>query len=199
MGNISHLLLEDVLHLSRYLPFLIRINEFETSTSKYHPEMPDNCNPKNVKTHFLIASCLLLRGESLDQQSGGREKARTLFSEAVTAANETLALHPEHGLTHVTRGWALKHLGRTEEALMALRRAVDIQPDFADAHLYLGETLAEAGRLYEALPHLQNSVRFARPGDARPSEALARLRAKLNTAPKNEADAFESQSKKKPL
>ena len=156
-------------------------------------------DPKNVKTHFLIASCLLLRGESLDQQSGGREKARTLFSEAVTAANETLALHPEHGLTHVTRGWALKHLGRTEEALMALRRAVDIQPDFPDAHLYLGETLAEAGRLYEALPHLQNSVRFARPGDARPSEALARLRAKLNTAPKNEADAFESQSKKKPL
>ena len=135
-------------------------------------------DPSNVKTHFLIASCLLLRAEKLEKEPAGKQAAAELFRKAVQAADETLAMQKEHGLARLTRGWALKHLGRTEEALQDLRQALLILPEMADTHLYLGETLAESGKLADALPHLQNAVRFARPDDRRPSQALAKWTSK---------------------
>lgn len=127
---------------------------------------------KNVRTRFLVGSCMLLRAEKLYMRPESKEQARVLFRQAVEAEDHALALQKEHGFAHLTRGWALKHLGRTEEALDSLRQALRILPDVADAHLYLGETLAEAGQLDEGIEHLKNAVRFARTEDRRPAQAL---------------------------
>src|SRR5205823_2467440 len=102
----------------------------------------------------------------------GKETALDLFRQSVAAADQALALKSELGIAHQTRGWALKHLGRMDEAVRALRQAVLIQPESSDMHRQLGETLAEAGQLSEALEHLQYSVQFARPGDQQPLQAL---------------------------
>jgi tetratricopeptide (TPR) repeat protein len=134
--------------------------------------------PTNVKSHLLLGACRLARAEQRHQEPGGREAAAALFRQAVAAEDDALALQPENGLAHQVRGWALKHLGRTDEAVASLRRAVLILPNDAESHWQLGETLAESGRLKEGLEHLRLAVEFARPGDQRPRQALEKWEAK---------------------
>jgi tetratricopeptide (TPR) repeat protein len=86
-------------------------------------------------------------------------------------------------MAHLTRGRALKYLGRTKESLEALREAVLCRPEFTDTHLYLGEALADAGQVPEALVHLENAARFAAPGDTRAREAIDAWRAKTKLSP----------------
>jgi len=135
-------------------------------------------DPRSVKAHSSLAAALLRAGEKRGREPGGKEQALAFFRQAVTAADQTLALQSNHGQAHLTRGKALKELGRTEEALRALREAVVCQPELSDNHLALGEALAEAGQLREALEHLENAVRLAGPNDPRPKQALEKWRGK---------------------
>jgi tetratricopeptide (TPR) repeat protein len=94
-----------------------------------------------------------------------------------------VALQSDFGYAHLTRGQALKQLGRTDESLRAFRQALLCRPEFADMHLALGEALAESGKVSEGLEHLQNAARHAPPDDARPREALKKWQAKKKPAP----------------
>jgi tetratricopeptide (TPR) repeat protein len=131
--------------------------------------------PTKAPAIYLLSYALCVQGERLIEQ-GDKERACQRLSEALVQADRAIALNPQHALPHLFRGIALKRLGRTDEAIVALRTALLARPEFADAHRYLGETLAERGDLAEAIPHLENAVRFARPEDPRPKQALARWR-----------------------
>src|SRR5205823_15076558 len=114
---------------------------------------------------------------------GGKEKAQELFRQAVQAEDRALELQRNLAHAHMTRGLALKHLGRTKEALEALRQAVLIASELAEVHQALGEALAESGQLEEGLEHLEDAVRLAKPKETRPQQALEKWRAKAKTLP----------------
>lgn len=156
---------------------LYKMNEFEEAEKMLEAAL--RYEPTNVKSQFFIASSLLQRAERKYQEPSGKDAALELFRRTVAAADKTLVLKSEHGAAHQVRGWALKYLGRRDEALAALRQAVLIQPETSDMHMQLGEALAEAGQMKEALEHLQHAVKFASPGDPRPMQALEKARAKV--------------------
>lgn len=152
--------------------------EFEEAEKNFR--LAITYEPNNIRSHFLLGSCLLYRGEKLMNEPGKAEAAAELFRQAIAAEDQALKLHAENGLAHYTRGLALKYLGRTDEALAALRQAVLIYPEFSTTQLALGEALAEAGRLDEGLEHLRYAVQFARPNDPKPAAALQKWQAKAN-------------------
>src|SRR5207247_901189 len=117
------------------------------------------------------------------QESDGKDWAPELFRQAIAAADQALGFQGNLGYAHLTRGQALKRLGRTEESLKALREALSCQLESSDMHLALGQALAESGQLREALEHLEDAVRLAVPTDRRPQEALDKWQAKAKSRP----------------
>ncbi len=132
-------------------------------------------NPRNVKAHLFLGTCLLEAGKKRLEALDGKERAKELFRQAVAAEDKALALQNQLAYAHLTRGQALKYLGRTEEALTTLRQAALIAPEIAEMHLVLGEALGEAGQLPEALQHLEDAVRIDPQGPA-PRETLEKWR-----------------------
>jgi tetratricopeptide (TPR) repeat protein len=155
---------------------LCRAGELEEGTEMLRAAI--SFDPQNVRAHHFLGTGLLLRGEKKSREAGGREAAREFFRQAVAAEDRVLAVEGDHGYAHLTRGRALKGLGRTDDALAALRRALLCRPDLAEAHLELGEALAEAGQIREGLTHIEDAVRLAGPDDPRPRQALEKWRAK---------------------
>jgi Flp pilus assembly protein TadD len=138
---------------------------------------------QNTQAHHFLSSVLFFKAENLLREPGGKEKALELFRQSAEAAALAVSLQPDNAMAHLTRGRALKYLGRSREALESLREAVLCRPEIADTHMYLGEALAEAGQLPEAMVHLENAMRFAAPGDNRPREMLKSWQAKTAAQP----------------
>ena len=138
---------------------------------------------QNMQAHHFLGSVLFFKAEKLYREPGGKDRALELFGQAAQAAGQAAAIQPDNAMAHLTRGRALKYLGRTKESLEALREAVLCRPEFTDTHLYLGEALAEAGQVPEALVHLENAARFALPGDTRAREAIDAWHAKSKLSP----------------
>jgi tetratricopeptide (TPR) repeat protein len=136
----------------------------------------------NAKAHLFLGIALCRKGEKALEQPNGKDSARELFCRAVAASDQALAVQGDLAYAHLTRGQALKRLGRTEDALRALRQAVLCQSESAEMHVALGEALAEAGQLPEALEHLENAVRLAGPEDGRAREVLQKWRAKAKSS-----------------
>ncbi len=153
---------------------LVQMRELEEAAEALRTWI--SLDPQNAQPHYLLGTVLVLRAEKKSREPGGGEAARELFRQAVAAEDRALALKADHGYAHLTRGQALKGVGRTDEAIAALRQALLCQPEQADMHLALGEALAEAGRGAEALTHLEDAARLARPDDPRPRRALDRWR-----------------------
>jgi len=101
------------------------------------------------------------------------ERARATFEEAVAWARQALAQRPDHAMSYVILGMALRRLGQRQQALDAFRKAVECNPNLVDAHFYLGETLIEAGQFTEARTSLER-VRELSPNDPRLQAALAK-------------------------
>lgn len=154
---------------------LLTLNEFDRAEEPVRKALA--ANPRNIRTYTLLGNVLLGRGGKLDQE-GGKEKARTVFAQALDAAEKAIALQSDNAFAHLLRGQALKELGRTKEAIAALNDALLRGPEFAEIHAVLGETLAESGRLEEGLKHLENAVRHAKPNDERPRKALRKWQRK---------------------
>lgn len=134
-------------------------------------------DPQQMHAHHFLATIHYLQAEKLLAEPGGTARAQDLFRAVVAAEDKALAIKPFDPFAHLTRGGALRRLGRFAEAVQSLRAAVSCRPGLADAHLALGEALAESGQLPEALTQLQEAVRFAAPDDRRPREALAKWQA----------------------
>jgi tetratricopeptide (TPR) repeat protein len=139
-------------------------------------------DPRNVKSHLFLGAALCRSGEKRLKEPGGKASALEMFRQAVAAIDHALALQSDVGYSHLTRGQALKHLGRTEESLKELRHAILCQSESTEMHVALGEALAEAGQMDEALVHLENAVRLAGSVDAHPREVLQRWRAKAKSS-----------------
>jgi tetratricopeptide (TPR) repeat protein len=130
------------------------------------------------RAHMFLGICLYLEGEKLLDEPDGKDKARPLFEEAVAEEEKALALQGDLGRAHSTRGQALHHLGRDEEALNSLRQSIIAEPDVGEAHFFLGEALAEMGQLPEALEQLKYAVELTPPADDRPRKALEKWQKK---------------------
>jgi tetratricopeptide (TPR) repeat protein len=160
---------------------LFKANRFEEAERALRQAI--GFNPRNAKAHLFLGVSLLQIGEKRYQDADGKEQALELFRQAVLAEDKALALQNDIADAHLTRGRALKYLGRTDESLAALRQAVLVGSEHAEMHQALGEALAEVGQLREALEHLENAVRVAKPQDPRPREVLQKWRAKAKPSP----------------
>ena len=130
--------------------------------------------PDGFRAHYELSRLLWARADR--DRGKDAERARKEYEESIASARRALARRPDYGMAHVVLGMSLRGLGKRDEARETLRTAITCNPDLAEAHLYLGEVLAEEGRTAEARASLERAVQLARPDDARPREALARLR-----------------------
>lgn len=139
-------------------------------------------NPHNVKAHLFRGVALLQVGEKRlrDQR---RDAAMESFRLAVQSEDAALKIQNDLADAHLTRGQALKHLGRTDEAIAAFRQAASVGAEYAEVHQALGEALAETGHLREGLEYLENAVRLARPNNPNPRAALEKWQAKSKPEP----------------
>lgn len=134
-------------------------------------------DPANAKARLFLGEVLYQQAER-QRAAGAAVRADELFRETVAVEDYALTIDPTFGLAHLTRGKALKGLGRTAEALLAFRAALRGHPHVAEVHLALGETLAESGQVAEGLEHLANAVQIADEADPRPRAAVAKWQPK---------------------
>lgn len=82
------------------------------------------------------------------------------WEQALAAAEEGLAIDPEHtGCTNL-RVLALRQLGRTAEAASALGRALERAPENAPTHANQGWACLQAGDQPRALEHFREALRL---------------------------------------
>ena len=135
-------------------------------------------SPGMVQGHYFLAVALFHQAEQEGfTTTAGRAKAEG----AAEAAGAAVQLKPDHGFAHLYRGLALKHLGRTADAVAALRESVRCAPEAADTHLHLGQALAAAGLAADGIAELEAAVRLSAPTDSRARLALARVRERTPT------------------
>jgi Flp pilus assembly protein TadD len=77
----------------------------------------------------------------------------TIWSNAVSLWSDAVKKSPQKVRPHNNLGNALKHEGKTEEAIAHFNRALQINPGYAKAHNNLGTTLASQGKTQEAIKH----------------------------------------------
>jgi tetratricopeptide (TPR) repeat protein len=123
---------------------------------------------KQVLTIVSIAVCSAWLAVTWWNLAYWRDSA-SLFSHAiqVTGANY---------VAHNNLGAALRHDGKTDEAIGHFQSALEIRPAYSDAQNNLGEALLSVGRTSEAMPHIAEALRL-RPGSP---EAHINLGAALN-------------------
>ncbi len=88
--------------------------------------------------------------------------------EALTLADQALALGPNLSGAHDVRGLALARLGRQAEARAAYAEALRLNPGNTVAHNNMGVLDLSQGRASEALEHFRSALRI------NPNDALAR-------------------------
>jgi tetratricopeptide (TPR) repeat protein len=80
-------------------------------------------------------------------------------------------LLPENADTHQGFGWALRSLGRSQEAEAPLRRAIALRSDDSFSHYELGRALFDMGRWTEAEQELRQSIKL-NPDNPEPHYSL---------------------------
>jgi tetratricopeptide (TPR) repeat protein len=78
---------------------------------------------------------------------------------AVEYAEKALSMRPTDPDTLDTYGWALHHVGRSEEALGYLLRAYEGKPRMFCIHYHVGVVLLALGRRADAQDHLERQIR----------------------------------------
>ncbi len=134
--------------------------------------------PDKVQAHYFLSLALLRQADGPRKLSGDGGTVRAKYQEAAEAARRAAELKPDHGLSHLVRGLALRRLGEPTAALASLRRAVQCRPDLPDAHFYLGETLADNGLDLEALGELGVAAGLGK-GESKTAEQARALYARV--------------------
>jgi tetratricopeptide (TPR) repeat protein len=161
---------------------LLKKNRFEEAAQVYRQAI--GFKATNPKSHLFLGVALLQLGEARLREPEKKREAMSLFREVIAAEDKAIALQNDLTDAHLTRGRALKHMGRTDEAIASFRQAVLVGTEYAEMHQALGEALAEAGQIREGLEHLEDAVKLAKPGDKKPQEALDKWKAKVKESPK---------------
>jgi tetratricopeptide (TPR) repeat protein len=76
-----------------------------------------------------------------------------IWSNAVSLWSDAVKKSPQKVRPHNNLGNALKHEGKTDEAIAQFNRALQINPGYAKAHNNLGTALASQGKTQEAIKH----------------------------------------------
>ncbi len=160
-----------------YLPrlalgkLLAQLGEYRRAESLLRETL--HLSPDKVQAHYYLSLVLYSQAEDVRKRGGDRDRADSLYRQAMEAARQTLAVKPDYGFAYMPLGLSLKRLGQRPAALDALRKAVHRNPEYAELHFYLGEMLAEDGLRSEAREQLEQAVQMAPPNaDWRPT-ALA--------------------------
>jgi tetratricopeptide (TPR) repeat protein len=74
------------------------------------------------------------------------EKAQKDFIKAVKAQRQAIELYPKYHQAHSSLGYALRRLGRYQEALASYDRALELEPDYVEAIEYRAEAYLALGR-----------------------------------------------------
>ena len=82
------------------------------------------------------------------------------YQKALDRCDQAVALDPGHARAHLTRGLALRLLGRLEVAIAALDRALALRPGMADALNYRGQCKHALGRYAQALDDYEAALRL---------------------------------------
>jgi tetratricopeptide (TPR) repeat protein len=157
---------------------LYKMNEFQEAAEALRAAI--GFDPQNARSHYLLGASLLGLGEKYLRETGGENRAKELFRQAIVSEDQALALQSQLGYAHLIRGRAFGYLGLSDQSIKALREALLSQPESAEIHESLGVALANSGQLKEALTHLENAVRLASPNDPHPREVLEKWRAKVS-------------------
>jgi Flp pilus assembly protein TadD len=139
--------------------------------------------PNNLRAHELLVLVLFEQGERLAREGRDPAAAQAKYRAAADDAGRALAFKPDLPVVHSLRGLALLRLDERAAAIEALRTAVHLRPEWPDPHLYLGEALAEEKQWEEAEQCLRRAAERAGADDARPRQALERLRANRDKKP----------------
>ncbi len=78
--------------------------------------------------------------------------------EALTAAEQAIAVAPNLGEAHLALGAALLQKGEWKPAVRELRSAIGRAPSLADAHSAVGRVLLEVGDLDEAIRRIETAL-----------------------------------------
>lgn len=65
---------------------------------------------------------------------GSAQQAAGDYEAAINTFAEVLKKNPNHHLIHLTRGHALKTMGRIDDAIEAYRKSYEVKPDYGDAY-----------------------------------------------------------------
>jgi tetratricopeptide (TPR) repeat protein len=131
--------------------------------------------PEKAQAYYYLSKGFWLQAEQQRQRGGDRKKSEELLRRAADFARQAIARKTDHALAHLYLGLALRSLGQRIKGLDALREAVQYSPDAVDLYLQLAEAQIEDGNKTEARATLERALRVARPEDARPRTALAKL------------------------
>lgn len=73
------------------------------------------------------------------------------YNDAVSTADEGLALYPGDAMLWNNKGWALQNLRKNQEALAAYNKAVSLNGNYTNAYINKGNVLRDMGKYSEAV------------------------------------------------
>ncbi|MFA5267430.1 MAG: tetratricopeptide repeat protein [Methanoregula sp.] len=73
------------------------------------------------------------------------------YNDAITTADEGLALYPKDAMLWNNRGYSLYRLGKTQEALVSYNSAISHDGNYTNAYINKGNVLSDMGKYSEAV------------------------------------------------
>jgi choline-sulfatase len=86
------------------------------------------------------------------------EKVLALITESVRSSKQHLRADKDLATANFNLAFALRELGRNDEAIAHYEEAVRIKPDYVEAHNSLGLALVHAGRVGEAIAQYERAL-----------------------------------------
>lgn len=141
-------------------------------------------DPKNPTMLSVMAAYHGLRGQ---------------HAEALSFAEQSLAISGADAMGWSNKGYSLLKLGRFADAVQALETAVRLQPDFAGIWINLGEAYFRQGQLGKAIMTLEKAITLAPAAvDAKSYLAQAYMASRQPDKAKPYADALVQQLPQNP-
>lgn len=153
--------------------------------------------PTEMLGHYALAAADLARGHLADARASAREARRLEprdadlwalsgrieleeydWQAALDAAEEGLAIEPEHVRASNVRTRALQQLGRSAEAEGEWQRALSRDPEDAATHTNAGWQLLERGRVDDAAGHFREALRIEPGAESATAGMLEALKAR---------------------
>jgi arylsulfatase A-like enzyme/Flp pilus assembly protein TadD len=115
--------------------------------------------PGLVAAHQQLAEIALREHRPMDAVRR-YESIVSLLAAPKSASNQHLRTEKDLATAHFNLAFALREVGRNDEAIAHYENAVRIRPDYVDAHNSLGLALVRAGRYGEAIVHYERALQI---------------------------------------